>query len=405
MRFQDALVDINTDDDEVERAEGSNPELARRRSTEDQPQGDDDAGDDQPAFTFNFGRRVDGLYNICVITQRTYIPADLHFSFYEPVSAAQTEVVIPETAFDDLKRRLGVHALHISPYADRAEWSGLLLRLFALAWNAESCCLEATLCPERADHLDDYPLTRDPFVDDGVVGQRHSEVYLPILQFLDEEWKRREREAAAEALAKAATEEEGVDELGRLGEASSESPLPVSPKLNRRRSSITPKASPSPKVASPSPKSSPKTVRGSPSPLPSPMAANYLNEMSSPTVMLPSSSPAASPVPNAGAPSPTPKTPSRGMGMTPISRQASSAFSFTPIHASSPSPLPMLADGSRDTWGQLQSNSARQVSRVSFNQPASAASESESAAQLTEESLQAVAAEPLPTATAVSTQL
>ena len=174
-----------------------------------------------PAFQYFFTRRCDGLYNVCTVTQRTYIPADLHFHFYEPVSASEAEVVVPESAFDELRYRMGAHAKTVSPYVHREEWASLLLRLFSLRWEAASCSLVAALDLERVAELPDLALTRDAFSEDPLLGaapkktdkrgtklraarEREVGVYVPMVEYL--EFLRAAAEQQADAQRRAAAE-------------------------------------------------------------------------------------------------------------------------------------------------------------------------------------------------------
>ena len=143
----------------------------------------------RPIFQMNFGRCIDGIYVTVAVIQKTFIPADLIYIFYEPVSSEETVYQLQESKFDDIKFALGEHCEKISPYTHREEWICILLRLFTISWNVKENKLKVDLDYTRKSHLDDYPLIPDP---KNKVGKFDSEgnplePYKNILQSLEEQ--------------------------------------------------------------------------------------------------------------------------------------------------------------------------------------------------------------------------
>jgi hypothetical protein len=93
--YQDPLIDI--DDSQPEQVEDLTDDEYLDQMALQQAEQDAAAaksGKFQPAFRFTFGRRIDGLYAVCVVTQRTYIPADLIFQVLDSVHYLQSRNVL-----------------------------------------------------------------------------------------------------------------------------------------------------------------------------------------------------------------------------------------------------------------------------------------------------------------------
>jgi hypothetical protein len=117
----DEGVDGLPDDDEEDDDDTLQYFNLLRRQQNDQRQ-QDTVQSHHVAFQMRFCRRMNGLYFYIRVTQKSYVPADLRFTFYEPVSMKSTELFVPESSFDELKRKMGDCARLISPYSDRQEW-------------------------------------------------------------------------------------------------------------------------------------------------------------------------------------------------------------------------------------------------------------------------------------------
>ena len=119
--------------------------------------------ENKPIFQMNFGRKVDGLYLLIAVIQKTFIPANLIFSFYEPVSSELANCTILESDFDKLKVSFGEYAKNINPYFHKQDWINLLVRLFSVRWDQAQQTIAVLLDLERIDKLECYPFIPNPY--------------------------------------------------------------------------------------------------------------------------------------------------------------------------------------------------------------------------------------------------
>jgi hypothetical protein len=282
--------------------------------------------------------------------------------------------MVPEAAFDELRRRLGPHAQHLSPYVDRQEWAGLVLRLFSLKWKDNQ--LEAALQTDRIAELYDYPLVRDPFAEDALLvptqtgvradkrlmklkARREQEavVYVPIFDYLAAQ-QQQEEEAAAALLAEASKSDNDVKRPPALDIPDILSPQPETRSLP---TTAIPVPSPSQKAATVQPTQSPTNQVVSPSSQSiGPGGANLTSTVNARVDAV--SHTAAFPSPVAAASLPV----SPGPLPSPVKRIPPTPVSVPPLPVVEPAPEVVV-----DPWGNAGTESARQLFRVSYQQGAS----------------------------------